>query len=112
MFKIPMKQAIEFLIETDKYKALINLCDYMEDNCAINERIETIYIRKAIDAALALLCALANDPENDGNVIANHDAAKLFSDQFEQLFEFVRKYCKDCYLEGSIKLIAEMLENN
>ena len=104
MFKIPAKQAIAFLTETDKYKALINLCDYMEDNCTINERIETIYIRKAIDAALALLCALANDPENA--------AAKLFSDQFEQLFGFIRKYCKESYLEGSIKLIAEMLENN
>ena len=112
MFKISMKQAIEFLTETDKYKALINLCNYMEDNCTIAERVETIYIRKAIDAALALLCALANDPENDGNVIANHDAAKLFSDQFECLFEFIKKYCEESYIEGSIKLIAEMLENN
>lgn len=103
MFKIPAKQAIEFLTETDKYKALIDLCNYMEDNCTIAERIETIYIRKAIDAALALLCALANDPENA--------AAKLFSDQFKRLFAFIRKYCKECYIEGSIKLITEMLDN-
>ena len=112
MFKIPAKQAIEFLTETDKYKALINLCDYMEDTCTKEERIETIYIRKAIDAALALYCALANDPENDGNNIANHDAAKLFSNQFNSLFEFIRKYCKESYIEGSIKLITEMLEND
>lgn len=103
MFKIPVKQAIEFLTETDKYKALIDLYNYMEDNCTINERIETIYIRKAIDAALALLCALANDPENA--------AAKLFGDQFESLFEFVRKYCKECYLEDRIKLITETLDD-
>ena len=111
MFKIPAKRSIEFLTETDKYKALINLCNYMEDTCTKEERLETIYIRKAIDAALALCCALANDPENDGNNIANHAATKLFSDQFECLFEFIRKYCKDCYLEARIKSITEMLDD-
>ena len=92
MFKISMKQAFKFINETDKYKALTDLCGYLEDTCTKEEWLEIIYIRKAIDAALALCCALATEPENA--------ASKLFSDQFECLFEFIKQYCKECYIEA------------
>lgn len=58
MFKIPAQQAIKFLNETDKYTALSNLCDYLEDTCTKEERLDAICIRKAVDAALALKCAM------------------------------------------------------
>jgi hypothetical protein len=99
MFKIPAEQARKFLNETDKYLALSNLCDYLEDTCTKDERLETVCIRKAVDAALALKYAMENDKEGI--------ATTYFSNQFTALWEFIVQYCESC---STIKWVVEITE--
>lgn len=101
MFKIPAHQAIKFLNETDKYTALTNLCDYLEDTCTKEERLDAICIRKAVDAALALKFAMMNDKEGIATVI--------FCNQFADLWTFIVQYCKECSTEWVVE-ITEVLQ--
>lgn len=102
MFKIPAYQAVKFLNETNKYVALSNLCDYLEENtCTRDKRLEAICIRKAIDAALALKYAMENDKEGI--------ATTYFNKQFTDLWDFIVQYCKECSTEWVIE-ITEVLQ--
>lgn len=101
MFKIPAEIANEFLNETDKYAALSNLCDYLEDICTKDERLEAVCIRKAVDAALALKYAMENDKEGA--------ATAFFSNQFADLLKFIVQYCQECSTEWVVE-ITEVLQ--
>lgn len=101
MYKISAQQATKFLNETNKYIALFNLCNYLEDTCTKEERLEAVGIRKAVEAALALKYAMENDKEGI--------AAAFFSNQFTALWEFIVQYCKKCSTEWIVE-ITEVLQ--